>query len=187
MSKKYYLLFVLALTLCQTIVHGRNDRVTTFRPPSDWKGNIQYQEVIEAPDAKASALFAKAKEWCAKTFVGVGDGSLSEDSAAGVLTFRGSVTASWRRGSKTQEQAVLFTVTVEVIEGRSRVTFSGFMLDNCVPAKTGDAAGEQKWVPMESCIDREGFPQNDATEKFFLRVHEQIKDLIESAKKALEK
>jgi hypothetical protein len=187
MRKIFFLILVLLTAFCQSSVAAKDDRVTTFIPPKDWKHNVEYQQIIDSPGVKSSALLAKAKEWCAKTFISIQNNQPSEDAAAGAVTCKGSVKAEWRKGSVKDEQTVWFKVTVETIDGRTRVTFSEFVLDHSLPNPRDKKSPEQKMVPMEKCFDEEGFPENNATERFLLNVHDQLKDLLESAQKALEK
>jgi hypothetical protein len=187
MRKIFFCIIVLLTAFCQSAVTAKDDRVTTFIPPKDWKHNVEYQQVIDSPGVNSSALLAKAKEWCIKTFISLKDNPLNEDTAACVLTCKASIKAVWRKGSVTDEQTVWFKVTIETIDGRTRVTFSEFVLDHSLPNLKDKKSPEQKMVPMEKCFDEEGFPENNATERFMLNVHDQLKDLLESAQKALEK
>jgi len=184
--KRYFLWAVaVLLILFQLTSVSRDDRSSTFRPPKDWKHNIQYQKIIDAPGVKAGTLSQKAGEWCAKNFQAVPVTVKNEEGAPEATECEAETKTVWKKGSSVEEQSVLFKVTVETIDGRSRVTFSEYRLDHPLPnQKSGSAAGRRN-IPMEECLDKEGFPHDNATERFFMKVDEIMKKLLEDAEKKL--
>ena len=171
--KRIIPLALLILALLQLAAAAKDDRKTTFRPPKDWKWNIEYQQVVDAPGVKTAELFKRGKEWCARNFALVQDYVLIDDGAAGIFKCKGMLKSKRR----SEEETVNFIMTLEVIDGRARVTCSAFRLPSA-----GKGGSE---IPLEELLDKDGFPKDNAAEKFFIRVDERVKKLLESAKDEL--
>ena len=91
--------------------------------PRNAEGKVQYQEVAEIPGVTAANLFSRAKNWCANAFVSVKDTLQNEDAAAGRLTYKGNFDIP---GPMGVSQAFWFTLTIEVKDGKARITLVDF-------------------------------------------------------------
>lgn len=177
--------FFFSLILFQVALSARDDRNTTFRPPKDWMRNVFYEQVVDVPGVKAEVLLERSKKWHSKVFPSLAGEAQKSGAAPEALVFEGQIKETWKKGGSSDEQTVLFTITVEAIEGRARMTFSRFTLDHPLPNDKKGRSENRRNVPIEECLDDEGFPHDNATEKFFVKVHEQVKKILEEAEKGL--
>ena len=143
--------------------------------PRNAEGKVQYQEVAEIPGVTAATLFSRAKNWCTNAFVSVKDTLQNEDAGAGRLTYKGNFDIP---GPMGVSQAYWFTLTIEVKDGKARITLVDFEMrppNGAVYPIESDKTLKDDGTPRWGCA------------KLLVNLDEKAKRMISDIKAALAK
>lgn len=94
----------------------------TPKLPTNLKGQIQFQEVVQVPDTPAPELYSRAQLWMAKTFVSGKDVTQLNDKENGTVLLKGNTMVHFGMGYTR----IGFTLLLEIKDGRYRYTLSDF-------------------------------------------------------------
>lgn len=165
-------ILILMFSLIALAVFAKDDEPKIVMPRNA-EGKIQYQEVAEIPGVTANTLLSRAKNWCANAFVSVKDTLQNEDAGAGRLTYKGNFDVPGPMGTS---QVFWFTLTIEVKDGKARITLVDFE----------QRAPNGAVYPTEQMFKDDGIPHWGCA-KILVNVDEKAKRMISDIKAALAK
>jgi hypothetical protein len=94
-------------------------------PVDETTKRITYSEVVEVPGSNKDDLYTRAEQWFAKTYASGNDVVQFKDREAGKIIGKARLVIL----HTMQPRDILYTITLEVKDGRYRYTLTDFYID----------------------------------------------------------
>ena len=135
------------------------------------------EEIVQVDSASTRSLFDRGALWFEQKFKSQQLNVRNPES--GILSHSGSFPVSFVYAGRTQENQMLYTLTIAMKDGRYKYTFTDFMLSE-------NATGTTRSVTLESYCDQKG---NKATRRvqgeYQQQVDAEVKKIAADLKAAL--
>lgn len=141
------------------------------------KGEIEYQEVVKLDSLTKDEIYNRAKRMFTKLFKDSRNVLELDDKEAGTLIGNGNTDVHYSTGLGAGHATFWFTITIDVKEGRYRLTLNGF--DNEFAATTYTARDRSSLEVI--------FPANQEPNKYSKKLKEADLQEIDNLFKAIKK
>jgi hypothetical protein len=147
-----YLKFLAFTGMLYTFLGQAQDNAQTL--PRDPETNkFTCEEIVQVDSASTRNLFDRGALWLERQFKTQQLNVRNIES--GILSHNGSFPVSFVYAGRTQENQMLYTLTIAIKDGRYKYTFTDFILSE-------NATGTTRSVTLESYCDQKG---NKATRR----------------------
>ena len=117
---------IITLILGYALTAGTLSGQSDILPIDEKTGQITYSDVVQADDIGKDVLYARAKEWFALSFKSAQNVIQLDDNENGKLIGKASFGVDITTLAKVNAGYVLFTVEIQVKDGRYKYIFSDF-------------------------------------------------------------